>query len=128
MKIKYLTLIVVAILGLGSISANAQETTTKITKRFNYNLKSSYVCFVNNRYMGSEQIPVEVENKTYYGCCEGCVGKLKKNRSLRYAKDPLTGNEVDKAKAYIVLKPRGKGEVLYFESRANYLKFYKLKG
>ncbi len=86
-------------------------------------LKSSYVCYVNNSYFGKEQIPVEVDGKTYYGCCEGCVDKLHNIREFRYATDPLSGVEVDKAKAYIVLKPDGNGEVLYFENKDNYLKF-----
>ncbi len=86
-------------------------------------LESSFVCYVNNSYMGKKQIPVEVQGKTYYGCCDGCVDKLKNIREFRYAIDPLTGNEVDKAKAYIVLKPNGFGEVLYFESEGNYLKY-----
>lgn len=86
-------------------------------------VQSSFVCYVNNNYMGKEQIPVEVDGKTYYGCCMGCVGNLKKNRAPRYARDPLTGNEVDKATAYIVLKPNGNGKVLYFQSEENYLKY-----
>ena len=86
-------------------------------------VQSSYVCYVNNRYLGKEQIPVEVDGKTYYGCCQGCVGNLKKNRAPRYAKDPLTGDEVDKSSAFIVLKPNSKGEVLYFESEDNYLTY-----
>ncbi len=88
-------------------------------------VESSYVCYVNNKYMGKEQIPVEVNGKTYYGCCQGCVGNLKKNRAVRYAKDPLTGKEVDKATAYIVIKEIGKTDVLYFENKANYEKFKK---
>lgn len=88
-------------------------------------VETSYVCFVNNKYMGKEQIPVDVGGKVYYGCCMGCVGKLKNNRALRYAKDPLSGKEVDKAKAYIVTKPGGSGEVLYFESKENYNKYAK---
>lgn len=87
-------------------------------------LKSSFVCYVNNNYMGIEQIPVEVDGKIYYGCCEGCVDKLKNQRETRYALDPLTGKEVDKATAYIVLKPNAGAAVLYFESEENYLKYY----
>ncbi len=87
-------------------------------------LKSSYVCYVNDRYMGSEQIPVAVNDKTYYGCCGGCVEKLKKNLgNVRFAKDPLTGAKVDKATAFIVLKPHANGAVMYFESEDNYKKF-----
>ncbi|WP_445955791.1 hypothetical protein [Yeosuana sp.] len=88
-------------------------------------LKTSFVCFVNNNYMGIEQIPVEVEGKTYYGCCEDCVGKLKNLRETRYAIDPLTGTEVDKATAYIVLKPNSGAAVLYFQSEENYLNYIK---
>lgn len=87
-------------------------------------LESSLVCYVNNAYMGKEQIPVEVDGKIYYGCCEGCVDKLKNMREIRFALDPLTGKEVDKALAFIVLKPDGNGEVLYFESEENYIKYF----
>jgi len=89
-------------------------------------LKSSYVCYVNNQFMGSEQIPVAVDGKTYYGCCGGCVDKLKKNLgNVRYAKDPYTGKMVDKATAYIVLKPHANGAVLYFDSESNYKKYLR---
>jgi len=88
-------------------------------------LNSSLVCFVNNKFMGINQIPVEFEGKTYYGCCEDCVAKINNMREVRYAKDPLTGKEVDKALAYIVLSPEGNNDVLYFESEQNYRAFIK---
>lgn len=72
------------------------------------------VCMVNDAVMGKGQIPVKHEDKTYYGCCEGCVEKIKTMRSVRYASDPVTGREVDKAKAVILEGPAG--EALYFES------------
>ncbi|HEY4705941.1 MAG TPA: hypothetical protein VII64_00685 [Thermodesulfobacteriota bacterium] len=73
------------------------------------------VCMVENRVSGRENIAVEVEGKTYYGCCPMCVGKLSFKRSHRYAIDPVTGREVDKAKAYIAA--REDGTVVYFESQ-----------
>src|SRR3990170_6550898 len=73
----------------------------------------SHVCMVNNMDMGKPQIPVKVGDQTYYGCCKMCEGILKKDRSARFAKDPVSGKEVDKAKAVIGAKPNG--EVLYFE-------------
>jgi len=88
-------------------------------------LKSNLVCFVNNKFMGIEQIPVEFEGKTYYGCCQDCVAKINNIREVRFAKDPLTGKEVDKALAYIVLSPQGNNDVLYFESEQNYRAFIK---
>lgn len=74
----------------------------------------SIVCMVNDAVMGKAQIPVKHEGKTYYGCCEGCVDKIKTVRAARYAADPVTGREVDKAKAVILEGPGG--EALYFES------------
>ena len=88
-------------------------------------LKTSQVCMMNNKYFGKEQIPVEVGGKTYYGCCEGCKTTLKENPLARVAKDPYTGKDVDKADAYIVKKPNGSDEVLYFESQETYGRFLK---
>ncbi len=89
-------------------------------------VKPELVCMVNDRVMGVPQIPVEVEGKTYYGCCAGCVGTLKNDESVRYAVDPISGNRVDKAEAYIVAGPQGLA--LYFENPENAKKYLeKLK-
>ncbi|WP_456421648.1 hypothetical protein [Lutibacter sp.] len=98
-----------------------------VTTQKGAKLKSSEVCYVNNAFMRAEQIPVMVEGKIYYGCCEGCVDKLKNNLGgVRYSTDPLTGEKVDKATAYIVLKPNSTSDVLYFASEKNYNEFVKL--
>jgi len=90
-------------------------------------LEAKKVCFVNNQFMGADQIPVEVDGKIYYGCCEGCIDKLKKNlNEVRFAVDPLTGEKVDKALAYIVRKKHGGIAVLYFATEKNYKEFIKL--
>ncbi|MFZ3072720.1 MAG: TRASH domain-containing protein [Thermodesulfobacteriota bacterium] len=75
------------------------------------------VCMINNRVMAEPQIPVEIGNKTYYGCCAGCANKLKNEEGARFSKDPLTGSKVDKATAYIISGLGG--EALYFESEKN---------
>ncbi len=98
-----------------------------VTTKKGAKLKSSEVCYVNNAFMRVEQIPVMVEGEIYYGCCEGCVDKLKNNLGgVRYSIDPLTGEKVDKATAYIVLKPNSTSDVLYFASEKNYNEFVKL--
>jgi YHS domain-containing protein len=84
----------------------------------------SLVCMVNDAYMGKLQIPVPVNGKTYYGCCQGCVDKLNNLESARIAIDPFSGNPVDKSEAYIVLM-NPQGAVAYFESEANYNAFKK---
>lgn len=86
-------------------------------------LLNSQVCMVNDRFMNKEQIPVPVGNQVYYGCCEGCVTALTSSSAVRFAPDPLTAQFVDKARAFIVLKPGSKDEVLYFMSEVNAQKY-----
>lgn len=87
-------------------------------------LDPSLVCMVNNAYMGKTQIPVPVNGKTYYGCCQGCVDKLNNEESARTAIDPFSGKKVDKSEAYIILMNK-EGTVAYFESEANYMAYIK---
>lgn len=74
----------------------------------------SLVCMVNNTYMGKAQIPVEVDGKTYFGCCPMCKERLENEPDTRFAVDPVTGEKVDKATA--VLAQDDEGAVLYFAS------------
>lgn len=77
-------------------------------------VETKKVCMVNNQVFDKDQIPVTVEGKTYYGCCEMCKERLSKDAAIRSAVDPVTGKPVDKATAVIAALPDGK--VLYFES------------
>lgn len=83
------------------------------------------VCMVNNTVFPKDQIPVKVEGKTYFGCCEMCKGRLASDVSLREATDPVSGKPVDKAKAVIGAQPDGK--VLYFESEKTFTAYTKRK-
>lgn len=84
-------------------------------------VKNNLVCMINEQFMNREQIPVEVEGKTYYGCCEGCKQTLAADASTRVAKDPVSGKEVDKATA--VIGADESGRVYYFENEANLNKY-----
>ncbi|MEW6145944.1 MAG: hypothetical protein AB1598_13090 [Thermodesulfobacteriota bacterium] len=84
-------------------------------------IESKYVCMINNQSFAKEQIPVEIEGKTYYGCCQMCEGKLKSDANARTAIDPVSNNEVDKATAVIGTMPDG--TVYYFESEENLKSF-----
>ena len=77
----------------------------------------------NDRVYKSAQIPVEINGKTYYGCCMECVEALKKYpEKYCYAIDPVSGERVDKAQAVIY---NYNGKALYFENRENLAKFLK---
>lgn len=79
------------------------------------------VCMVQDRLFPEPQIPLELEGKTYYGCCPMCAGKLREEASLRQAVDPVTGNTVDKASALPAAAPDG--SILYFESDDSFRQF-----
>lgn len=88
-------------------------------------IKHSEVCMVQNRYGIMKMIPVEIDGKMYYGCCQGCVGKLKFRPEVRFDKDPVSGKKVDKSAAFIIGNPDG--TVTYFESRETAEKFLSSK-
>jgi YHS domain-containing protein len=75
---------------------------------------ATHVCMMNNRFMGTAQMPVQVEGKTYYACCDMCVKRLNADPGIRSAVDPVTKKPVDKSKAVIGKLPSG--DVVYFES------------
>lgn len=81
----------------------------------------SKVCMVNNQYMDTEQIPVSVGDKTYFGCCAMCKEKLEKSDAARTAIDPVSGARVDKATAVIARDVSNK--VYYFESEQTMRRF-----
>lgn len=81
-------------------------------------VETKRVCMVNNQVFDKDQIPVAVEGKTYYGCCEMCKERLAKDVTARTGTDPVSGKPVDKATAVIGALPDGK--VLYFESEATF--------
>ena len=129
MKTKIFVLaLFVGVLGIVIGNAWSQATAKQsLELKAGTKVKTNLVCMVNDSYMGKEQIPVEFEGKTYYGCCQGCVDAIQNKRSVRYAVDPATEKEVDKAKAYIVLKKDGSSKVFYFESEETYKQYLKQK-
>jgi len=84
-------------------------------------IQAEYVCMVNNQKYDAPQIAVEVEGKTYYGCCSMCKARLEKDTAIRSAIDPVNSNAVNKAEAIIGAGPNGK--VYYFENIENFQTF-----
>jgi YHS domain-containing protein len=94
----------------------------------NYEIVSNEkVCMVNDRFMGIDQIPIEVSGIMYYGCCENCVEKLQKNlNDVRFGSNPLNNTKVDKASAVIV-QDKSSGSVFYFASKEDANTFIRQK-
>jgi YHS domain-containing protein len=122
----YLTVAALVVLAAGLVywlNYYQQRPATSLnTVEVHQSVDPSLVCMVNDAYMGVTQIPVPVNGKTYFGCCQGCVDKLNNIESARVATDPYSGNPVDKSEAYIVLINQ-QGAVAYFESESNFKAF-----
>jgi YHS domain-containing protein len=84
---------------------------------FTHIADASTVCMVNDRYMGSAQIPVVVDGKTYYGCCKMCEKRLHEEPAVRSATDPVSHELVDKALA--ILAQDRTGNVFYFSNESS---------
>lgn len=102
-------------------SAATSESTESGVRRVD---DPSLVCMVNDQVMGRPQIPIAVDGRTYYGCCENCKKRLAEDQSARQAKDPVTGAMVDKSAAVIGQDPSGR--VFYFASEENLRAFKSL--
>jgi YHS domain-containing protein len=77
----------------------------------------SLVCMVNDQFMGRPQIPIAVNDRTYYGCCPACKDRLANDPQVRAATDPVSSKPVDKAVA--VIGQTASGATLYFENELN---------
>ena len=123
-------LVLTAALTLYTVQASAQnqgsDTTQANTSTDLKQVESKYVCMVTNQLYDKEQIPVAVDGKTYYGCCQMCEAKLKEDPSSRMATDPVCGKEVDKSTAVIGAAPDGK--VYYFENAEDLKAFANTRG
>jgi YHS domain-containing protein len=84
-------------------------------------VKATKVCMVNNTVFPNDQIPVQVDGRTYYGCCQMCKGRLQNDQTVRQAIDPVSKKPVDKAQAVIGAKLDG--TVVYFESEKTLQKY-----
>jgi YHS domain-containing protein len=117
---KLFSIFIVFALTLGAFALWADETQTQEKSQV-VPVKSENVCMVNNRAFDKEQIPIQVEGRTYYGCCEMCKKALAEQKDLRVSMDPVSGKEVDKSVAVIGALPDG--TTLYFENEDNLKKY-----
>ncbi len=113
---KTVALLVMLLFSLTVFAEGEVKPAGKLTK-----VEPKTVCMINEHAMGKDQIPVEVEGKTYYGCCEMCKKALSSDASKRVAVDPVTGKQVDKATA--VIASQEDCRVFYFENDETLAKY-----
>lgn len=109
---------------LAEVNANTQQA-QPAPEAYEYSwlerVEPEYVCMVNDKRFPNAQIPVEVNGKTYYGCCQMCKAKLENVQEIRESRDPVSGGIVDKASAVIGAGPDW--TVYYFENEDNLKRF-----
>lgn len=104
---------------LVATAAFAQEKPSgKLTR-----VETKTVCMINEHAMGKDQIPIEIDGRTYYGCCDMCKKALAADAAKRVAIDPVSGKQVDKATAVIAAQEDGR--VFYFENEESLAKHNK---
>jgi len=122
--IKILSLmILIFALGVFVTAENGISDTDAVQNAAITEVEHNKVCMVTNKLFQTEQIPVVVSDKTYYGCCEMCKAQLANNPDKRVATDPVSGKSVDKADA--VTGATSNGNIYYFENKENLNSFTK---
>jgi YHS domain-containing protein len=119
------TLLVLALVLIAAPAALAQEQQPAASGPATQ-VEAKKVCMVNDALFEKDQIPVEVEGKTSYGCCQMCKARLAQDVAVRQAVDPVTGETVDKATA--VPAALADGSILYFESAESLVKYNEKEG
>jgi len=102
------------VIALVSLPILAADNTVK-------QVNAKNICFINKTRFQRTLKSVKVDGKTYYGCCDDCLAKLKDDPQTRMAVDPVSGKEIDKATAVIGADRNGK--IYFFENRENLKKF-----
>ena len=116
MKVKFFSILFLAVFTFVSPALAVDASAAKVVK-----VEADKVCMVNDKLFPNKQIPVEVDSKTYYGCCEMCKKTLANDAKSRMAIDPISKKEVDKATA--VIGSTEAGDIFYFESEENLNKY-----
>ena len=123
--VKHLSLCLIVIVAVFFSLARAQDSTKSDADKTTFpalsEVEPKYVCMVNDQLYENEQIPVTVDGKTYYGCCEMCKTRLMNDRDSRESRDPISGKVVDKALS--LTGAATDGSVYYFENEENLKKF-----
>ena len=114
-------LFIIAVVAVGSSQAADRTEADGQGHATLERVAAKYVCMPNNKRFPKEQIPVEIDGKTYYGCCKMCVNMLKLDPKVRTAVDPVNGKAVDKAVA--VIGAAADETVYYFENEENLRRF-----
>ncbi|MBI5599452.1 MAG: hypothetical protein HY890_06915 [Deltaproteobacteria bacterium] len=89
-------------------------------------VNSKEVNMATNRYEKRTQNEIKLDGKTYYAADEASAKNLSLNPSTRFARDPMTGDTLDKSGA--ITCADASGRVYYFEKDSTFRDFLALAG
>jgi YHS domain-containing protein len=72
------------------------------------------VCMGTDKVSTHDLIPIKIQGRTYYACCNMCKTMLANDPYQRAAIDPVSNQQVDKSLAVIGVS--SDGTAVYFES------------
>lgn len=83
----------------------------------------SFVCMTDDNLQSKPGSPHVYQGKTYYLCCAGCLKRFGSDpERFSHAKDPVSGQPVDKAQALIY---GYEGQAYFFANEAHLKAFAK---
>ena len=129
-------IISITLISILTISCNSQSTDNSEKKHNTETntptiepaeqIKPTDICMFYNVILDApSEFPVEVDGKTYYGCCDYSSSQLRTDSTTRFAIDPFSDEKVDKVGALIFPDPNIDNGVLYFKTKDNYLQYIK---
>jgi YHS domain-containing protein len=127
-------LLLVGIMVIAAIALYGPQLNSKsIPEVINYSsfegeiIPDSIICMVRGDIKSKGSLPIQIEGRTYYGCCEKCLTKLEQNiDNIQYAVDPVSGQTFSKADAIVRQDPQDHKRVLFFKSDETYDQYMKL--
>ncbi|MUP39402.1 hypothetical protein [Labilibaculum euxinus] len=109
------------------INERDKSETLKFSSFEGKEMLDNMVCMVRGDIKSKSTLPIQIEDKTYRGCCQKCMDKLERNvNNIRFTIDPITGQSINKADAVIKQDPHDNKRVLFFKSNETYNQYLKI--
>ncbi|MEE4258969.1 MAG: hypothetical protein V2I62_04360 [Bacteroidales bacterium] len=97
----------------------------RLTMLYAKEVPAKLVCMRGDELELHDSNDFESNNSTFYACSKRCEFKIKNHfKELAYTVDAFSGDTINKSAAIIGLKEKGRPDVVYFENKTNFNKYY----
>jgi hypothetical protein len=95
---------------------------------YNKEVPVKLVCMHGDKLERHESTEFVFKESTFYACSTRCVNKIKNHfQGYAFTADAFSGDTISKPSSLIGLKEKGSPEVVYFQNRKNFNKYYEQK-